>query len=233
MNMLQPHQDADHRVLIARKRRERMRQRIIDAALRVFARSEGATPAIQDVSREAKISRAAFYDHFDSLQAAFDAASAEVNDRMIVDVLPVYDFLKEPWQRFSVGFRSFLVRAWRDPDWGRFMIHMHAWPQGSLVAHYMRDDVQRGRDAGVFHVDDLTVITNFLMGAKAGCIQALRCGVDDPDAYIDAALSTALQALGCDAATRERALAFSRRHLAEWAAGERCWAAPGEEPRSS
>lgn len=211
----------DHRVETAQKKREQMRARILDATTRVFARDNAAAPAIEDVVREAGISRGSFYNHFHSLDEALVAAGIEMSDRMISDIVPLYDFLREPWQRAAVGFRLYLLRAWQDPTWASFMTRMDAWPHKSRIAVTMSKDLIRGKKLGQFDFDDATVATDFLMGASIGVIQAVRCGVPDPGSYIDSAVRMALQSLGCSPELRERAVAFSRKRLADCASGKR------------
>lgn len=217
---------ADHRIETAQKKRELMRRRIIDATTRVYAYRGAEAPVIEDVVRAAQVSRGTFYKHFNSLDEALVAASIEANDRMIRDILPLYGFLKEPWQRVSVGFRLFLLRAWKDPKWAAFITRMDAWPHESLIAAYMLEDFQRGVAAGQFHMTDPMVATDFVMGALAGLTQTLRCGGVDACTYIDNALLVMLQTFGCTPELRDQAEAFSRKHLHEWIQGERqAWVA--------
>lgn len=103
--------DPDHRSLSARIKRESTRLRILEATMRVFARSVDDAPVIEDVVKEANIARGTFYKYFDSLDQALVAAGTQVNDRMIADIESVYEFLKEPWQRVCVGFRVYMVCA--------------------------------------------------------------------------------------------------------------------------
>ena len=211
----------DHRVDIALAKRNRMRLRILEATMQVFSRINDDAPVIEDVVREADISRGTFYKYFDSLDEALVAAGTEAAERMIADILPLYDILKEPWQRSSVGFRIHLVRAWRDPKWAAFVTRMEVFRKAEQTAKYVSQDMRRGKELGQFQLDDVQTATDFMIGAEAGCMQALRAGVADPLAYIDAAVRMTMQALGCTPELRERAVAFSRKHLAEWASGER------------
>lgn len=123
----------DHRPEVAEKRRLVMRARILEATARAFTERVSAIPGIEDVAREAGISRGTFYRYFDSLDSAVVAAGVAMSDGLMTDILPVYDFLKEPWQRFSVGFRLYLVRSLLDPKRTEFLIRMDVWPHGSLV----------------------------------------------------------------------------------------------------
>src|SRR5450830_1225424 len=99
----------DHRIDVAEKKRLLMRMRLIDATMRVFANNEGATPVIDDVIREAKVSRGTFYNYFNSLEEVLAVIGQDLSNQMTTEILPVYGVLKEPWQRFPVGFRLFLL----------------------------------------------------------------------------------------------------------------------------
>jgi AcrR family transcriptional regulator len=217
----QPISVTDHRVASAKRKREQMRRRILEATTLVFSHRNDNAPVIEDVVREANISRGAFYTHFRSLDEALLAASIEANQRMISDILPVYDFLKEPWQRASVGFRVFMIRAWQDPAWARFVTRMDAWPHEAGISIHMTRDLQRGKELGQFQFDDVSVANDFLMGASAGCIQAILQGVTDPQTYCDTAVRMLMRSLGCNDELQERGVAFSSEHLAEWESGDR------------
>lgn len=209
-----PDHRPDHRPEVAEKRRVLMRARILDATARTFTERVSAFPGIEDVAREAGISRGTFYRYFESLDAAMVAAGIATSDALMTDILPVYDFLKEPWQRFSVGFRLYLVRSLLDPKHTEFLIRMDVWPHGSLVDKYMSADLAMGRDSGQFEVENVEAATDFLKGASAGTIQAVRRGVAEPEAYIDAAVHMGLRSLGCDLALCRKGVEFSRAHVA-------------------
>lgn len=210
----------DHRVDVAEKKRERMRARILDATMRVFANQGHDRPVIEDVVREAGVSRGTFYKYFDSLDEALIAVGQQLSDNFTMDILPVYDVLKEPWQRVAVGFRTFLTRALLDIKWAGFVTRMDVWPHESLVAHYMSSDLELGKKLGQFTFDDVDAATDFLMGASAGGIQAIRQGVADPRAYIDAAVRMSMRSLGCDRERCDQGVRFSYVHLAAWTDGE-------------
>jgi AcrR family transcriptional regulator len=206
----------DHRVEAAKRKREKMRHRILEATTKVFTQTTDDAPVIEDVVREAQISRGTFYKYFDSLDEALVAAGVLANNQMIADISSVYAFLIEPWQRSSVGFRIFMVRALQEPAWASFVTRMDAWPHESMIAIHMTSDLKRGKKLGQFQFDNEVVANDFLMGASAGCIQALRGGVADSQAYMDSAVRMLLQALGCSMELTEKAVAFSRRHVAQW-----------------
>ncbi|HZZ13235.1 MAG TPA: TetR/AcrR family transcriptional regulator [Paraburkholderia sp.] len=197
-----------------------MRAKLLDAAMRVYAENVGPGPVIDDVIREAKVSRGTFYKYFDSLEQVLVALGQELSNQMTSDILPVYDVLAEPWQRAAVGYRVFLVRALLDRKWAGFVTRVDVWPHHTLVARYMAADLEKGKALGQFTFDIVDVATDFLMGASAHSIQAIRQGVSDPNRYMDASVHMALASLGCDQVTARRGAAFSLAYLKSWARGE-------------
>ncbi|RKP55946.1 TetR/AcrR family transcriptional regulator [Pararobbsia silviterrae] len=214
-----PKHVADHRSLVAEKKRAAMRARLLDAAMRVFSDDAYSSPVIDDVIREAAVSRGTFYNYFDSLDEVLAAIGRAFSDEMATGVLPIYDVLAEPWQRASVGFRVFLVRALVDRKWAGFLVRVDAWPHNSMVGRYMTADLESGRRKGQFAFDDVGVAADFLMGASVRTIQSIRQGVRDPDAYMDAAVRMELASLGCGAELAARGVAFSSAYLHDWAKG--------------
>jgi AcrR family transcriptional regulator len=209
-------EDVDHRILSARVKRESTRRRILEATVRVFARMVDDAPVIEDVVREAGIARGTFYKYFDSLDQAMAAAGNEANDRMIADIQSVYDILKEPWQRVSVGFRAYMVRALQDPVWATVITRIDAWSHNLTITRHMAEDFRQGRKSGQFEINDIDVTVDFIKGASLSGVHAVSRGVPNPVAYMDESVGLALYALGCTAPLRERAIAFSREHLDGW-----------------
>jgi AcrR family transcriptional regulator len=210
----------DHRVDVAERKRVLMRARLIDATMRVFGNSEGATPVIDDVIENAKVSRGTFYNYFNSLDEVLVVIGQDLSNQMTTEILPVYDILEEPWQRFSVGFRLFLLRAMLDKKWAGFVTRTAAWAEDSLVAKFMSRDLEKGRAAGQFYFDDVEVAAHFLKGASAHGIQALRAGVDNPVRYIDFSVRMALASLGCERERCDEGVAFSASYLRAWLGGQ-------------
>lgn len=210
----------DHRPKMAEKKRLLMRTRLLDAAMRVFADAAGSPPVIDDVIREAKVSRGTFYRYFDSLDQVLVALGQELSNQMTTDILPLYDILEQPWKRLAVGYRVFLVRALLDRKWAGFVTRVDVWQHHALVAEYMRRDLERGRAAGEMAIARIDLASDFLMGAAAHCIQAILQGVDDVNTYMDACVHMALTSVGLDRATCQSGVAFSLDYLQAWGAGE-------------
>lgn len=208
----------DHRIEVAARKRAQMRARLLEATMRVFAQVRDRAPVIEDVVREAGVSRGTFYLHFVSLEEALHALSLFQSDQMTREILPIYDLLKEPWQRFSTGFRLFLKRAEADPAWASFVTRSSTTTNKLLVRDYMTRDLQLGLESGQFSFASLEVAVDFMLGASSAGIASLGLGVDDPEAYMDESVRMALVGLGCSR-YGERGVKFSREYLAEWRIG--------------
>src|SRR5271165_7053754 len=60
------------------RRKARTRQALIDAAVRLIAEGRGDRASIAEITEEADIGFGSFYNHFDSKEQLFQAASEEV-----------------------------------------------------------------------------------------------------------------------------------------------------------
>ncbi|KXU87081.1 hypothetical protein CR51_36475 [Caballeronia megalochromosomata] len=190
-----------------------MRTKLLDAALRAGVRRGGSRPVIDDVIREAKISRATFYNHFASLEEVMAAIGEELNNQMTTDILPLFGELVEPWQRVSVGFRLFLLRALIDPTWAAYVTRIDAWSHNALVARYMTLDLRNGKATGQFHYERIDAVGDFLKGATAHCIRAITDSIEDPTSYMDASVRMTLTGLGCSVELCDKAVTFSFEYI--------------------
>jgi AcrR family transcriptional regulator len=210
----------DHRVDVAEKKRLVMRARLLNATMRVVSNHALKMPTIDDVIREAGVSRGTFYNYFTSLEDVLVVIGHDLSNQMTTEILPLYDTLVEPWQRFSVGFRVFLVRAVFDRNWASFMTRTDAWTQDVLVHKYMFQDLINGKAAGQFFFEDTQVATDFLKGASALGIHSLLHGVADPVAYIDSAVRMAFVSQGSSREQSDVGVAFSSTYLKAWLRGD-------------
>ncbi|MEN0107840.1 MAG: helix-turn-helix domain-containing protein [Pseudomonas sp.] len=216
----------DHRPKMAEKKRLMMRTKLLDAAMRVFAEQRTPAPVIDDVIREAQVSRGTFYRYFTSLDQVLVALGQDLNNQMTTDILPVYDILTDPLQRFSVGYRIFLLRALLDRKWAGFVTRADAWPHQALVAEYMTRDLHAGRAKQQFVFGRIDATTDFLMGASAHGIQAILLGTEQIHEYIDSSVRMALLSVGCSPQVSQEGVEFSLKYLQAWAAGEMGMARP-------
>jgi AcrR family transcriptional regulator len=105
----------------ARRKRE-TRARLLDAALRLMAEKGMEGVAINEITEAADVGFGSFYNHFESKEAIYSALVENVFEDF-ADVLDrVASGLTDPAEVISVSVRHTVMRARRDPVWGRFLI---------------------------------------------------------------------------------------------------------------
>lgn len=195
----------DHRVRVARERRERMRALLLESVLAVCSgrKLTGAT-VIEDVVRHAGVSRGSFYKYFDTLDDAVTQLAFQLAEDMTVDIYNVYDVLDDPVMRTATGFQTFLTRAWMDPDWGGFITHLGLMDgENGLVSSKVKGDIRMGVETGDYSVASIDLAADLLMGAKHEAIRRIVSGERDT-AYIRGMAAMVLRAFGVSPSKAEK-----------------------------
>lgn len=105
----------DHRTRVGHERRRRMRARLIEAATLVFAERGPEATQIDDVIREAGVSRGTFYNYFRSTDELLHAAVDALAGEMVALVGAASDPAAPPAERFADGLKAFVDLATRHP----------------------------------------------------------------------------------------------------------------------
>ena len=100
---------------------EATRQALLSAGREIFAREGFQAAGIEAISRAARVTRGAFYHHFEDKKALFDAvvvtmqveAAAKIQDKATLE--------KKGWDRLSRGIDTFLDVC-LEPAYGRIVI---------------------------------------------------------------------------------------------------------------
>ncbi|SAK57993.1 TetR/AcrR family transcriptional regulator [Caballeronia ptereochthonis] len=105
----------------ARRKRE-TRARLLDAALRLMAEKGMEGVAINEITEAADVGFGSFYNHFESKEAIY----ATLVDNVFEEFANMLDRLAggitDPAEVIAVSVRHTILRAGRDPVWGRFLI---------------------------------------------------------------------------------------------------------------
>ncbi|VVP78760.1 hypothetical protein PS918_02081 [Pseudomonas fluorescens] len=204
----------DHRSVTAQRKRDAMRARILSATMDLLEDPAKVSVTIEDVAREAKISRGAFYKHFSSLEEAVAAIGQEATDGMTLHILPVYDVLTHPLERISTAMRLFLLRAHTDRRWAAFFIRADLMQDQSILLKYVLADLEAGCHAGLLDLPSMQAGVDALIGATLEGVRSMnQRKVDDPQAYIDAVILMVLRGFGVGNTAAHEAVAFSRSYL--------------------
>jgi AcrR family transcriptional regulator len=163
----------DHRVRVAREKRERMRKRLLDATMEVCANTPGPSPiVVDDILRAANISRGTFYNYFTSVEEAVSAVGRDRAEEFSELILHIRGGIASPLQHVAVAHHLFLSRAAIEPVWGSYFLrwnYLVAPPKGG----YMKNALLLGRESGDFQYDSVSNALDFTMGAVIGAVRRL------------------------------------------------------------
>jgi AcrR family transcriptional regulator len=216
----------DHRVRVAREKRERMRDHLLGAVLAVYPGKPGQGPAvIDDVIRVAKVSRGTFYKYYPSLEEAVAELGAKLAAEMVAAIGALYDSLEDPIERSATAFQLYLSRAIIEPKWGVFVAHLnHLKPDHQMISH-VATDFTSGSKAGLYDFRSLDVAVRLLVGAMVEGIKGIIEG-DGSRAYIEAMAGMVLRSLGVAPKAADKAAAAAARRLHREAPIKLAWWQP-------
>lgn len=183
----------NHRTRVGQERSARTVNRILEAALGVFAERGPDAPVIDDFVQAAGISRGTFYNHFQSVEELLHATSVWTTREVVETIERELDRVDGPVMRLGVGLRLFLARARRAPVWSKFVARV--WKVGGLELPLR--DVEAGVRRGQFHVPGREAAYDVLLGGLREALQRMGAG-DVPAGFPDQVAEVCLQALGVD-----------------------------------
>jgi AcrR family transcriptional regulator len=215
----------DHRVRVARQRRERMRAHLLESVMAVYpeGRVQGGSPTvIDDVVRHAGVSRGTFYKYFDSLDQAVEQLGWQLAVEMTGAVGSVYDTLTDAPMRTATGFQTFLLRAYLDHRWGAFFSHIGLLNGENLMVQYILADIEMGIETGDYAVASPQIAADALIGAK---VQAVRRIISEGGdiAYIHAMTAMVLRSFGLSPSKSDKVVSKAFALLGAEAPGKISW----------
>ncbi|MBP8307087.1 MAG: TetR/AcrR family transcriptional regulator [Burkholderiaceae bacterium] len=176
---------SDHRPAVAARRRERMRARLLHAALEVVAEKGSVAASIDDFVAHARVSRGTFYKYFPDVPSLVQAMAEAVSHELIAHLHPMVDTFEDPAQRIAVGMLAVLQMAQRLPPLGGLLTHL-GWPRAEVSEmHTFFVLVGRDLDLGLrqrrFAKMDLRVALDLTAGLVIGAAHRLTTEPMPPD----------------------------------------------------
>src|SRR5688572_6508878 len=86
----------DHRVRVAALRREKMRARLLEAALIVFSQHGVEASVIDEITSVAGVSRGTFYNYFRTNEELLTAVAVEAGGEIAAAVMALFDEPPDP-----------------------------------------------------------------------------------------------------------------------------------------
>lgn len=187
----------DHRSRVAAERRERMRARLVESALAVFADKGVGASAIQEVIAAAGVSQGTFYNYFRTNDELLLAVAEELSNELIDAIESEVSKYEDPAVRIATGVRLYLYKARAFPLFARFIVStgLHLASPNNLIYEYVPQHLEAGRVSGRFHRVPTEVALDLIGGQALMAIARLVTGEAAQD-YPEQVVATLLRALG-------------------------------------
>ncbi|WP_229496180.1 TetR/AcrR family transcriptional regulator [Massilia polaris] len=200
-----PAKSLDHRPRVAAERRERMRQRLIESAMIVFAEKGVGASVIPDVVAAAEVSQGSFYNYFRSNEELLAAVANELSGEMVRLIEPVVGDIADPALRVATAIRCYLNLARGHRLLARFLAAagLRMTVQYQATFRYLPADLEEGQKQGVFADVPLEIALDLIGGAGIAALDRMA-RVRTRKAYPDAVTAAMLRMLGMGVAEAER-----------------------------
>jgi AcrR family transcriptional regulator len=185
----------DHRIRVARERRERTHRHIIESALRVFAEKGPDAPVIDDFIKAAGIARGTFYNYYKSTHALLETVSHAMEDSAIASIESDLAGRTDPLDRLATGVLLWLRMAASDPLWCSFVVRVRR--RGAAVERQLAADLRHGIRDSVLSIASVPVGRDLVVGTILEAMNRMASG-RVPKAYPTAVARAILHGLGVD-----------------------------------
>ncbi len=157
----------------ARRRRE-TREKLLEAAFRLMAEQGSDGVTINEITEEADVGIGSFYNHFESKEAIYGAVLDQVFEEFGDALDALTATVTDPAEKISVCVRHTVLRARRDPLWGRFLVRegMSAQVMDRGLGARLLRDIQAGLAKGRFKTPDPLMSFVALGSGVLGAISA-------------------------------------------------------------
>lgn len=186
-------------------KRERTRQQLIEAAVRLFARQDAGATSLLELAAEAEVAHGTVYNYFRSREEMLEAVAAAVSDELSGLITALSVGIADPGHRVAVGVRTFVQRALAAPDRARAFLRLAAFaPQrdAPLATNLLRD-LRQGRREGGFRFGSEAAALDLVIGATLAGMRTAVEGRAKPGHDREIA-QVVLRGLGVDARAAER-----------------------------
>lgn len=160
------------------RRRERMRQILVEAAMRLFARQGVDATTIDEIVETAGVAKGTFYNYFtDRVEIAREVARtirAEINDA----VEELNQGIEDPAERISRGVRLYMAMTVLEPVKAQMLARIY---DGGIDVHrglnqHLLGDIDDGLAKKRIAAPDRETVLHFVLGVATAALAALIHG---------------------------------------------------------
>ncbi len=196
----------DHRVRVAKIRRERMTERLLQATMECYADHVLAgPPSVDEVIVRADVSRATFYKYFVSVDEAIERRASDLVDEMIESLKHLVGDQKRPVMLFTISVHLFLMRSVLDRTWAAFVAHSDMLRAEGALFNGITRHLAEASANGEVRFDDAVAARTLAIGAMREAIRSNARSADIRREFVDGMMSMILIGLGVE---REEASAL-------------------------
>jgi len=187
----------DHRPRVNAERRARMRRRLIEAAMLVFAEKGIERSLIDDVMTAAGVSRGGFYGHFHSMDEILAAVGEELGNEMVQLIEERIASIADPAERVAHGLLLYLRCTQTYPHLARFVAAtgMHVDNPHNLTYKHLPLHIAAGNASGRLRVHEPHVAIDLIAGTMFVAVS--RAAIEDVQtSYHRAVIASIMMGLG-------------------------------------
>jgi AcrR family transcriptional regulator len=187
----------DHRTRVAADKRARMRRKLVESAVLIFAEKGVDAAVIDDVIVAAGVSRGTFYNYFRTNAELLEAANEELMNEILALIEARVGEAASPAARLCLGLRLYLDVARRFPLFARFLtrVGLSGLGPGNKLFAYVPVHIAAAMKAGQFRDIPMQVALDLIAGTMITAVARIARG-DAGDRYLSEMLTTILRALG-------------------------------------
>ena len=142
------------------------------AVLNCYAsRKQHESPSIEDVIKEADVSRATFYLHFLSLEEAVNALGQEIAEETVRNMESLLTVAETPLQQLATGIQVYLLRSVTDSKWAAFTSRTDFLSRDTTLRKAQQKHLLAAREAKLLQFNDVEAATSLMNGAM---LEAMR-----------------------------------------------------------
>lgn len=183
---------------MAAERRERMRARLMEAALAAFGQEGEDTGTIDDVIRRAAVSRGTFYNYFSNADDLIRAVADQAGTALMQAVAPIVEARADPAERMGAGVRSWISMVEQYPFLANFFRRAGLYVlQNDQVRTDLPRDLAAGIKSGQFTVEELELGFVVVAGTVLAAINTMAVG-EAPKTYGSKLAERVLLSLGVE-----------------------------------
>ena len=151
---------------VGRERREKMRERLLNAVLNCYGGTkQHEALSIEDVIKEADVSRATFYLHFLSLEEAINALGQEIAEETVRNMASLLSISETPLQHLATGIQLYLLRSVTDAKWAAFTSRTDYLSRDTTLRKTQQQHLLAAREAKLLIFTDVEAATSLMNGA--------------------------------------------------------------------